>query len=480
MSESRPPASGPGIALRDRIAERNMLSDLQSLRTAFAALADGAAQVEINRVDPAVATALERTLIDSLGVALAGALTSEIQSLVDAWPAPPGECSVWGTGVSTDSQTAALLVGASLCSLELDEGNKAARGHPGAHVIPVAIAEAQRLGSAGDELLSAILAGYEVATRIATAFRPRQGLHPHGHWGAIGAAVAVGRLCGFDAAQLAEAMDAASALALATPFSSALDGSFVRNTWVGVAGSNGITAARLVRAGLGSQDGTAASTFGSLLGEIDVERIDTDFTTWTITQGYFKRHASCAYTHPPADAAIELRERHSDVTTRDIVAIRVGTHSLAAPLSRQQPATRLAAMFSIPHVVAVALRDGSVLPESFDAASLADSEFARLRDVTTVTVDPELESRLPLARGARVSMTLTDGRNLEAVVPNAIGDSDHLPFGVPEIAAKLATLLGDARAGLVIRTVEALRGAPDVRIALSALSELDLTREGEP
>lgn len=454
------------------------MPDPTTLHGAFETLAAAASEIDIDRVDESVVEVLERALLDSFGVTLAASRTSEFRSLVAAWPLASGDSSVWGTGTRTDPQTASLLVGTALCSLELDEGNKAARGHPGAHVIPAAVAEAERLRSTGRELLSAILAGYEVATRIATAFAPRQGLHPHGHWGAIGSSVAVGRLYGFGAQQLAEAMDAASGLALASPFSSALNGSFVRNLWVGAAGSNGITAARLVRAGLGSQDETAASTFGSLLGDLDVDRIDTNFETWTVTQGYFKRHSSCAYTHPPADAAIELRERHPELTAADIAAIRVGTHSLAAPLSRTDPSNRLAGMFSIPHVVAVALRDGAVRPVSFDAASLADADLARLRKITTVAVDPELEARLPLARGARIEVTLTDGSVLDAVVPNAVGDSDHLPFGDAEIALKLTSLLDEGPAAVVTDAVSHLRDSPDVRIALSPVSELDFTREG--
>src|SRR5690606_36192325 len=156
----------------------------------------------------------------------------------------------------------------------------------------------------GPRLLTAILAGYEVAARFARACVPRPGLHPHGNWGATGAAAAVGVLYDLDASRLAAAIDAAGGLVLATGFESALAGSFVRNTWVGCAGVAGLTAANLARAGLGTVDGTAASTLGGLLGSMEpAELVDALGDRIDITGGYFKRHASCSYTHPPADAA---------------------------------------------------------------------------------------------------------------------------------------------------------------------------------
>lgn len=453
--------------------------DHPELRSALAELAELASRIDADDADVRLGAVLDRILVDALGVALAGARTPEFQSLVSIWPLPGGTIPIWGTGLRSDVQTAALLVGTALCTLELDEGNKAARGHPGAHVIPAALAEAWRLGRSGPELRTAILAGYEVAARFAAAFRPRAGLHPHGHWGALGAAVAVGRLHGFDARGLAEAIDAAAALPLATPFSSALDGSYVRNTWVGAAGSNGITAVRLVQAGLGSVETTAAKTFGSLLGEVEPEKLLVSGERWTITEGYFKRHAACAYTHPPADAAIALREELAASGTGRIQEILVETHSLAAPLDRPDPVTRLAAMFSIPHVVAVALRHGAVLPEHFDEPSRQDPELARLRSITRIRTDPAIDAALPARRGARVTVITTAGTAHTIEVPNAVGDSDHRPFGDAEIAAKLTSLIGTPLTAEIVAAVDSLRAAGSVPDALEPLALFAWTRQGE-
>jgi len=422
-------------------------------------------------LDPELIAATDKTLLDSFAVALAGAQTPEAERLAATWPLPAGESTVWGTNRTTDPATATLLNGISLCSLELDEGNKFARGHPGAHVLPAAVAEAERLSRSGEELRAAFLAGYEISARIARAFQPRPGLHPHGTWGAIGAAVAVAKLNGADARTIAGAMDAAAGLSLAPPFSAATTGTFVRNTWVGEAGAHGITAARLALAGLGPTHETGMAVFDGLLGALDLNEIVAGIgERWEISGGYFKRHSACNYTHPPADAALEIRTR-PEFRTEQVAAIPVETHALAVPLDEAHPASRLAAMFSIPHVVAVALARGECAPEDFAPEALDRPDIARLRSLVAVSLDADIDSRRPAQRGARVTVRLRDGSVLTNEVPNAIGDADFHPFDRARIEEKAAALLGHDRAASVAGLVDALPRTPDIRTITTAIRE---------
>lgn len=420
-------------------------------------------------LDPALIAATDKTLIDSFAVALAGAQTPEVRRLVETWPMPAGDSTVWGTDRTTDPATATLINGISLCSLELDEGNKFARGHPGAHVLPAAVAEAERLGSSAEDLRAAFLAGYEVAARIARGFQPRPGLHPHGTWGAIGAAVAVAKLNGADAETIAGAMDAAAGLSLAPPFSSATKGTFVRNAWVGQAGAHGIAAARLALADLAPQHETGMAVFDDLLGTLDPhEIVDGLGERFEISGGYFKRHSACNYTHPPADAALEIRAR-SGFRPGDVIAIRVDTHALAAPLDEKDPTSRLAAMFSIPHVVAVALHHGACAPTSFAPDALGRIDVARLRGLVDVALDDEIDARRPAERGARVSVTMTDGSTIAIEVRNAIGDADFHPFDRARIEEKAAALIGSERASAVADLVDSFPRTTDVRNITTAI-----------
>lgn len=444
------------------IAERNKLVSTEFSQNPLRTLASSMLELNVESTSEEARRRLQLILIDSLGVGIAGSNTSEHQALLNVWPMPEGPARIWGSRNKTDVRTATLLNGTALCSLELDEGNRLARGHPAAHVIPAVLAEAQRLNSPGSDLLNAVISGYEAATRIAGAFKPREGLHPHGHWGAIGAAAAVSRLHGFDVTKTAMAMDAASGLALASPFSSAIEGAFVRNLWVGAAGVNGLSAVRLVQAGLGSENSTFRQTFGSILGNIEEAeiRLMPDAEP-ALTRGYIKRHSSCAYTHSAADAAIAIHEQLGPVG--EISKVTIDTYALAAPLSSREPRTRLAAMFSLPHVVAVALKFGKVTPNFFDPMSLLDPELARLRNVTSIAVDPEIDSavRKGQGRGARVSVTTSTGDVITKQVPNAIGDFDFEPFDLGGVLAKLHELIGEEASNSILRFVESLSsGSP--------------------
>ena len=375
------------------------------LQTALRALGSFAAELRWDVVPPPVRARLGLVLLDHLGVTIAGACTEDGRRLVAATAPPAGPAAVVGAGMRTHVDLAAWLNGTAACSLELDEGNKYARGHPAAHAFPAALARAADRGTSGADLAAGLLAGYEVAARFGAATRLHAGVHPHGNWGAVGAAAAVCRVSGASADETAAAMDAASGLVLATPFATALEGNLVRNAWVGMANVAGLQAARLAAAGLATVGSTAEHTLGRLLGTLDPATLDEDLgTRWDVTRGYFKRHASCSYTHPPADALVALRREHPDLDPDEVAAVTVETHHLAAGLTRREAPTRLAAMFSIPYVAAVALRYGDCTPQRFDRGHRADPSVRQLMGRVSVVCADDLDARLPAERAARVTV----------------------------------------------------------------------------
>ncbi|MEO6882137.1 MAG: MmgE/PrpD family protein [Mycobacteriaceae bacterium] len=382
-----------------------------------------------------------------------------------------GPAAVLGAGRGAQPDVAAWLNGAAACCLELDEGNKYAAGHPAAHVVFAALAEVASATRpvTGPELLAAVVAGYEIACRFGRATRRREDLHTHGHWGATGAGAAAARVRGLTAEQIAAAADAAAGLVYATPWSVVLAGSFVRNLWAAGANVSGLVGARLAAAGLAGVEGTAGRTLGEVIGGLDPAPLTEGLgERWDLTAGYLKRHSSCSYTHPAADAVLTLRERHR-INADEVDRVVVDTHRLTMPLAPLATGSRLAAMFSVPYVVAAALQAGRVGPEEFSDALRRDVDLLNLAARVEVRHDPGMDARLPTERAARVTVHLQDGRTLTEAVPNPVGDVAHHPFTAAQVHAKIAALLGDREATALTQLVDALPGSDDVALLLADL-----------
>ncbi|GAB3976504.1 MmgE/PrpD family protein [Actinoallomurus acanthiterrae] len=419
------------------------------------------------------ATVRERLLLalyDHLGVAAVGARLPEHVALVRAWDPPPGAAAIVGAARRTTPDTAAWLNGTAACALELDEGNKYARGHPAAHGFPAVLAMAQAQPTVdGPSLCAALLAAYEVASRFGRATAIRPGVHPHGCWGVPGAAAGVARLLELTPEKTAAAIDTACGLPIAGHFESALSGNPVRNAWIGQSNLSGIIAARMAAAGTARVTGTAAHSLGEVLGTFDPEALTEELgTRYDVTLNYYKRHASCSFTHPPVDAVLALA-----VPPDRVAAVDVETHSLAKGLTRMRWPTRLAAMFSTPYAVAAALVRGRLDPAATSEDALRDPAITRLAERVSVRVAADLDARLPDERAARVTVVLDDGTRVTRTVPNPVGDAAYLPFDREQVDAKLTGLLGpgDPYLTRIRLLVDTLPTADDVVGLLATLGE---------
>ena len=373
-------------------------------------LGEWAAGLRWDDVPPEVRRRLELVLLDSLGVMVLGARQPEQQALVDAWRPGPGAAPLVGAGRSTTVEAAAWLNASALVRLELDEGNKYAKGHPGAHGFPAVLALAAERGASGADTLAALLAGYEVAARFGRATTLRPGAHPHGSWGVAGAAAGCARLLGLPADGVAAAIDAGAGMPIAGHFASALDGNPVRDAWMSASNLSGLAAARMALAGVARNTGTAATALGDLLGSFDPDPLTDELgVRWDVRLGYFKRHAACSFTHPVADALLDLRPQLPTDPER-IQDILVETHALGSGLARTTWDSRLAALFSTPFVAAATVLHGSVGPDASGAEARSDRRVHALAERVRVVTAPDLDARLPDERAARVTVRTAEGQ----------------------------------------------------------------------
>src|SRR5258706_9704879 len=165
--------------------------------------AEAAAGLELDGVPDHVVGDAGQVIADTVGVGRGGGRSSQMARLVELDTAeglvhPSGTAVQGGAAASTvlsgdlprtSAAHAALLNATAGTFLELDEGMRPT-GHPAMHVVPAALAAAERAHVSGADLLRAVLAGYEATSRLFLGFRLRYPVHPHRHFGAAGAAVA--------------------------------------------------------------------------------------------------------------------------------------------------------------------------------------------------------------------------------------------------------------------------------------------------
>jgi 2-methylcitrate dehydratase PrpD len=289
--------------------------------------------------------------------------------------------------------------------------------------MPAALAEAQRLGAGGERLLLAFVLGCEAAYHMGAATTPRAEVNAHGTWGIVGAAAAVARLRGLDAAVTGRALRLAAQLPVATAFRSSLAGATVRHAYVGAAAQLATQAVALAQAGFTALDDAPAVSFGQVLGSAFdpaalVQGLGTDFE---FMRDFAKLHACCHHLYPAVDALDEVMAA-GPFDVREVDVILVHTYAVASRLSDPAPGNELAAKFSLPFGLAAHALRGSLGPDAFRGTALRDPAVLALAARVQVREDPQLTARFPLERPARVEVRFAGGASRGAERRSTRGD----------------------------------------------------------
>lgn len=104
-------------------------------------------------------------------------------------------------------------------------------------------------------------------------------------------------------------------------------------------------------------------------------------------------------------------------------------------LKALKPKTKETADHSLPYVIAAAVVDGNVLPESFSDEKLKDPRIREVLQKIKVVADPEVDELFPRIKRARVTITTTDGQRYTAQTDVAKGDPAD-PMSDEDIIAK--------------------------------------------
>jgi 2-methylcitrate dehydratase PrpD len=329
-----------------------------------------------------------------------------------------GAASVWFRNDKLSAPAAAFVNAYATSILDLDDGHRAAAGHPGAAVVPAVLAVAECCEAGLPQVLLAIVCGYEAGIGIAKARDPSSLTSvATGRWSAVAVAAAVAKLRGFSAEKMAHAIAISESQApnlVAADHSGFLGG----DTKEGIAWS--------VLAGVAAADQAEIGLRGYLaaLDNPDVyksEQIGTNLGNERLIETtYFKEYSCCRWTHSAIEAVSEMRR--AGLSSSLVEEIEISTFQRALSLKNPtSPADLIAAQFSVPFVVAVALVDGDDALKPMSVETLRRTDIIRVAKMITMSLDQELDSCFPAQIPARVRVQAA-GQCFEKEVRTPLGD----------------------------------------------------------
>lgn len=399
-------------------------------------------EIAVDRLPPPVVARAKAALVDTVGCALAGGgvpASRAVLAVVEAEAGPP-QATVLTTGRRAAVSRAVLANAALASALDFDDGHYGSMNHPGAAVVPAALAVGEARQRPGREIVAAVVAGYEIAIHAGAILnaRPRERLYGSGASAAYGAAAAAARLLGLDPMVTAHALGIAHCHLPASPaLDSIRHGAMVKESLAWGA-ATGASAALLAAAGftgpptvLEEPHHAAAAPEDALAG------LGRRFR---ITETYVKRFPACLWTHAAVDAALELRRTHR-LTAERIAEVTVWTHQRAVAIDDPAPRSVEAAQYSLPYTVAAALAGGDLGVAEMREERLRDARLLELAARVRLALDPRLDAMYPARRAARVEIRTTDGLKCEREVLTIRGAADD-PLTPQELDEKFRRLAG--------------------------------------
>lgn len=370
-------------------------------------------------------------VLDQIGVQLIGSTlpwTKPVFEFASDFVGP-AQSTIINYGLKTSAYDCAMVNATFGQSCELDDIVVKGGGHGGPATVPVALALAEVHGNSGKEIITAIVAGYEVLARIsqATPARSKRGFHTQSTVGVFAAAATAGKILKLDPGLMQHAFGIAGSHCSGT---SEFDrsGGEVKRFHAGLAARNGIQSALLAHYGL-----TGPLTI--LEGKKGFCRVFSDLSfdlapitaglgeSYAIKEPWFKVHPVVYGIQSPIDGMMTLMEQHNiDVNELREIHVRINERAASHGAAIYEPADVIGAQFSLAFSLALRL-----LKKSNDLALYMDSsqwrDEALLRVARMVKVDP-IETSREDRYSSEVSLVFRDGKTLKSY--------QRFPYGHPK------------------------------------------------
>lgn len=398
-----------------------------------------AATLSYDEIEPRGLEVVRTALIDTLGVALAGA-DFEGSAIARAVAVPAdsaGASLILGTTDRTNSLDAGMLNGMASHALDYDDGTLLMVGHPSTMLVPALLALGEEIDASARDFIVAYAAGYEVMIRISRGVNMahyEKGWHPTSTIGVLGVAAAAARMLGLDSERTATAISISTSMAAGIK---ANFGTMVKAWHIGQAVRNGLSCAKLAANGFTANRGALEAPQGFLnvyngAGHYDAEAIVAGIdAVLEVNRQHntIKSYPCCHSTHSSINAAMDIRLAHAPQGS-DVDRVRVLVDPQRMPhTDRPHLQEALSGKFSLQYVVSRALVDGRVVLADFDGEAHLDPAVLEMMErVEVVGASP---GELSNAFSSRVTVTTISGETFEAASdpagdPTGVGEGGRL------------------------------------------------------
>jgi 2-methylcitrate dehydratase PrpD len=430
------------------------------------------AQARALPLAPPVAREAKHRILDTIAAMVSGShlQAGEMAIRFAREQGGAAEATVLTTEIRTSAVNAALANGMFAHADETDDFEPVTKAHPGSHVVPAALAMAEREGRSGTQLLSAVTLGYDVCCRFLLALGPDRVRGSHrsaeGTSSTMGAAAAAAALAGLDEKGMRYALSYA-AQQVSGIWSWVRDSGHVEKAFdfSGMGARNGVTAAIMAQMGFTGVWDVLDGEHNALIalsGEPRPEEMVAGLGgRFFVTETAIKPFSVGYPIQAPLDAFLTLfREHKLSVDNVEGIVVKLPEDGARIVNDRSMPDV------NCQHILALALVEAAVsFEDSHSYERMTDPRVLAAKERVRLIADRGLMD--PAApRSGLVEVTLRNGQTVSQFTRHPPGTKEN-PLSTERVNEKARSLmtpvLGAQRTEGVITQINALEGIKDVR-----------------
>ena len=433
-----------------------MGSGKATLKTLAQTMAEFTFALRYDSIPPEVKTAARRHLADTLACALGAREAATVLALRKHAIAQGGraDATIIGTADKVPARLAALVNGTMIRYLDANDIFVLRRGGASGHFSDASaalLALAERYRRSGEELLTCIIASYELQGAFAESLNFwERGLHPLTNVAWVAPIVAA-RLVGATAAEAVHAcgLSTATGTVLNTWIRPAESIPMIKSVAVGLALERAVESAALAALGVTATNDALEIVLAHLrsrrLSRFDPRPFQQLGRRWTMTRNMLKLYPAQINTQAAIEATLRLHQngvRAEQVRKLILHGHRNVCGGVQGSPQSFSPSSREAADHSTPYVMAMALLRGRFTPCEYAASPWETAEVTSAMAKIELVIDPARDRAFDTEGilGVRLVAELNNGRTKEVVVHQPKGHPDA-PLSEVGLLEKMTWLL---------------------------------------